>query len=112
MAMNWNESAATYKWMLRHYPNTHYMCNANDLKVECEIIHYEKRGTHWKEMEREREIASNLYYCNCVDAVPWFRNIGGRETVKCKYTTYGYIPYFISSLSPDRTQKVTREFKF
>ena len=110
--MVWNEFRETYKWMLHNYPDTYYMCNENSLKIDCEIIRYEKRGTRWKETERYTETADNIYYCNVVDAVPWFRNIGGRETVKMKYTTYGYIPYFISSLSPDRTQKVTREFKF
>jgi len=110
--MTYKEFKETYKWMLSTYPETSYMYGLDDFNVECEIIHYKKQGSCWVETRREIEVSSNIYYCNVIDAVPFFRRIGGRERVKCSYTRYGYIPYFVSSISPSGEEKVTREFKF
>ena len=103
--------ASDYKWMLKEYPNTSYIKADEKFAVECEVTRYIKSGSRWKEISRETENASSTYYCNVVDAVPFFRNLG-REIVYTSYTKYGLVPYKIYSISPDGTERIVREFKF
>ena len=49
---------------------------------------------------------------NIVDVSPFFRRLGGSETVKKGYTTRGYRVVEIISKSPDRTKKTIRSFNF
>lgn len=101
-----------YRWMLKNYPNTFYIKADEDFAVPCEITRYIKSGTRWKETETKTVTASNIYYCNVVDAVPLFRSLG-REIVHMKYVSkYGKVPYKIFSISPDGMERVVREFKF
>lgn len=97
-------------WVAKRYPETvNVLTNGN---IRCVTINYEKRGSRWYESSREEKAVDGTYYINTVDAVPFFRNLGGKETVRMSYTTAGYIPVFISSISPNATMKTTREFVF
>lgn len=97
-------------WVSKRYPETlNVITNGN---IRCTTINYEKRGSRWHETSREEKTVDGIYYINTVDAIPFFRGIGGRETVRMSYTTAGYIPVFISSISPNATMKTTREFSF
>jgi spore coat polysaccharide biosynthesis predicted glycosyltransferase SpsG len=49
---------------------------------------------------------------NAVDAAPWFRRLGGSETLTREYTKQGYQVTQIVSKSPDRQTKVIRKYKF
>lgn len=113
--MTYAEFKSTYSWMLKNYPATSTFCRA-DMYGEhvgtCETIRYTKRGTRWAETERETESMTPAFYCNCVDAVPFFRRCGGSERVSMSYTIRGYLPVEISSVSPDRCEKVVRRFSF
>lgn len=69
-------------------------------------------GKSWKsspDTTETREIPAEHYY-NYFDAVPFFRSLGGSETVRRSYTAYGYIPTTLISISPDRETKVVRHF--
>ena len=46
------------------------------------------------------------------DTVKWFRRLGGSESLQRTYTCAGYKVYKLTSTSPDRQNKIIREFKF
>ncbi len=110
--MNYSEFRNTYKWMLKKYYNISNIWG-HDLQADCIIENYIKIGKKWilQETKTDNNI-SNEYYYNTIDAIPFFRNIGGYEGITTKCTKYGVIPYKINSISPDRTQKTIRTFIF
>ena len=113
--MTYQEFRTTYKWMLSHYTGTHqiYQNDFDSAMIgKVTTIRYARRGTRWAEIDRKREDLTPAYYCNSVDAVPFFRSLGGSERVECSYTPLAYLPVRISSVSPDRKTRVVREFQF
>lgn len=112
--MTYSEFRKTYKWMLDHYTGTYQMyCDRFDDAIigKLTTITYERRGSRWAEVKREREDLTPAIYCNCVDAVPFFRGLGGSERVECSYTPLAYLPVRISSVSPDKQTRIVREFQ-
>ena len=63
------------------------------------------------QVEPEKEITEE-YYNNYVDSAPFFRRLGGSETLTRGYTCQGYKVVKMVSKSPDRTEKVIRTFNF
>jgi hypothetical protein len=51
-------------------------------------------------------------YDNIVNATPFFRRLGGSETVTKANTSAGHGTVLIVSESPDRSFKTVRDFKF
>ena len=110
--MNYNDFKKTYKWMLKKYPETSNFYDRNDITIKMVVNRYYKSGSHWKLLETNTENINNENYLNIVDAVPFFKNLGGYEKIDAGYTKYGYIPKFLNSISPDRAEKITRQFIF
>lgn len=113
--MTYKEFKQTYSYLSKEYPDA--SCFLADDKWNEDIItlkktKYEKRGSRWHMVDEETESVCGRYYCNAVDAVPWFRNLGGKEVVSTRYTKYGKIPYLIHSISPDRKEKYVFEYNF
>ena len=110
--MTYIEFNETYKWMSKKYPYTYSFCSKMDECVGTVVTtKFEKHGSRWKKVGENTEELTGRFYCNCVDAVPFFRNIGGYERVGMGYTYMGYIPVEVVSISPDKMQKVVRDFK-
>lgn len=113
--MTYSEFRKTYKWMLDHYTGTHQVYQ-NDfdhaLIGKVKTTRYERRGGRWAEVDSKREDLTPAFYCNCIDAVPFFRGLGGTERITCGYTPLAYLPVSISSTSPDRKTRIVREFQF
>lgn len=109
--MTYIEFNETYSWISKKYPYTSSFCSKMD---ECvgtvTITQYEKRGSRWVKTNENTEEITGRYYCNCVDGVPFFRNIGGYERVSMGYTYMGYIPVEIISISPNKTKRIVRKF--
>ena len=63
------------------------------------------------ESEETKEVTSEQHK-NAVDAAPWFRRLGGSETLTREYTKRGYQVTQIVSKSPDRQTKVIRRYSF
>ncbi len=111
--MLYKEFKATYKWMIKHYPETSGLYRDNPEKnIICTTIHQEKNGSRWTTTSETTETVDFIYYSNVVDAVPFFRNLGGSETVQKAYTKAGYIPTRIISTNPTKTERTIREFTF
>lgn len=112
--MNYSEFRKTYAWTLKNYSGTHELfCGdfygAHIGKVVTEK--YEKRGGKWHLLTSERDDVTPAFYFNTVDAIPFFRGLGGSERVYCGYCVRGYVPLEITSISPDRAQKTVRKFQ-
>ncbi len=107
-----DEFSKTYKWMLKKYPGTSAAHTYFDRPfATIEEIKYEKSGSKWEEVSRkDKKVITGEFYANCVNAVPFFKNLGGREKVELGYTKAGYIPVYIASISPDGNSKTVRKF--
>jgi len=63
------------------------------------------------ESEEISEVTSEQHI-NAVNAAPYFRRLGGSETLTREYTKRGYQVTQIVSKSPDRQTKVIRKYTF
>ena len=109
--MTYKEFKKMYKWSVKKYSN---ICDIFGyiLNIDCITTNYIKVGKKWIESEKTTEKADNEYYFNTLESIPFFRGLGGFESVNTKYTKFGLIPYEISSINPDRTQQTVRTFIF
>ena len=114
--MNYQEARETYKELFKTYPEVSgvWTPTEDEKAIEYTCTHYEKRGARWHETERKRTACNYVTYYNVVDprASRFMRNLGGYERTTCNYTKRGYIPTECVSISPDRTAKTVRTFKF
>jgi hypothetical protein len=97
---------------LKRYPGMECAYNPH-YAYEVTTTKYYKVGSKWHEKTDEKtvETVPGNYYINMIDAIPFFRNLGGSERVQMGYTLAGYIPTQLSSISPDGKEKVLRKFK-
>lgn len=97
---------------LKRYPGMECTYNPH-YAYEVTTTKYYKIGSKWHEKTDEKtvETVPGNYYMNMIDAIPFFRNLGGSERVQMGYTLAGYIPTQLSSISPDGKEKVLRKFK-
>ena len=72
----------------------------------------EIKGENWKTIRETTEQISTKQYDNICGAVPWFRNLGGTETVTKEATINGYRTTKIVSTSPNEKQRTIYEFTF
>lgn len=102
-----------YKFIKRNYPGAISAFtssdNANILMIEERYI---KRGKNWILESWQHEHITYEFYINTIGAIPFFRNWGGYERVTTGYTSRGYMPIQINSVSPDRMTKTIRKFQF
>lgn len=97
---------------LKRYPGMECTYNPH-YAYEVITTKYYKIGSKWHEKTEEKtvETVPGNYYMNMIDAIPFFRNLGGSERVQMGYTLAGYIPTQLSSISPDGKEKILRKFK-
>ena len=78
-----------------------------------QIIKYTKKPntkTVWIEIVRETKDIDRQTYDHIVAASPFFRHLGGSETITRAYTQHGYLPVEIVSTSPDKQDRTRRVF--
>ena len=112
--MTYKEFKEKYAWTLKTYSGTHelYFNDFDGFKIgSCVTERYEKSGKNWTLVSVSSKDVSPAYYFNTVDAIPFFKSLGGREIVSCGYCVRGYVPLVITSISPDKTMKTVRKFK-
>lgn len=112
--MTYQEWKKTYKYASRHWPDVSrfFGYNSKNIEIVAHTVRAEKHGKKWVVIEDRTETVGAEYYMNVIDAVPFFRALGGREMVRKCYTKYGLIPWEIVSISPDRESKTVRTFEF
>ena len=69
-------------------------------------------GKGWKAKAHSvvTEVVTRDFWNKFVDAAPFFRRLGGSETVYMGYTALGYKPVRVVSINPDRTLKAIHTF--
>lgn len=73
----------------------------------------ETKTTYIKAGKETKDINEREYFLTVTDAtIKYFRRLGGKETVKRSYTNVGYKVTKLISTSPDKTEKIIREFIF
>lgn len=112
--MNYKEFRQTYKTSLKKYPDidTLFCYLEDDSAITETITHYTKKGGRWIETETKKALIPARYYYNVLDAVPFFKNLGGYERIETNYTKYGLIPARVTSINPSRDEKTVRSYKF
>lgn len=111
--MNYTEFRKTYNWMVKNYPQTdNAFCFFESAFMQMKKTTYKKSGSKWFEVSSENwKDIDGKTYANMVDAVPFFRGLGGYERISCGYTRNGYIPTEVISISPDRKEKHVYRFR-
>ena len=71
------------------------------------------KTTYIVESKEVTEVTGRQHYLDTNDdTVKWFRRLGGSESVQRSYTKQGYLVTKLVSTSPDKQNKVIREYKF
>ena len=112
--MTYSEFRKTYAWTLKNYFGTYELYRENmdgHLIGKCNIQHFKKRGNKWIKVFDETRDTTPAFYFNTIDAIPFFRGLGGYERVYCGYCVRGYVPLEVTSINPDKTEKTVRTFK-
>lgn len=112
--MTYQDFTKTYFHTLKKYPRLHSIFTDKENKVICNLekVEYAKNGSRWMETGRTKKNVDFIHVINIIDAIPFFRNLGGREIVKQGYTPFGYIPNEIHSISPSGEQKSVYKFHY
>lgn len=72
---------------------------------------YRKQASKWQLIEQDKQEVDYEIYLNIIDR-RFFKALGGIERSTRSYTPRGYRVTKQTSISPDRTIKVTYEFDF
>ena len=73
---------------------------------------YFKEGSQWELAESRQENITKENYLNIINSCKFFRDLGGIERLTKGYTYVGYVPVKLNSISPDKKEKIVREFSF
>lgn len=107
---SFKELKETYSWAFKQYPDVSSVIGYKNIGFEQ--INYTKQGSKWVEGEKESGNVDWEFYLNTIDAVPFFKNMGGKEKLDVKYTKVGKVPFQVTSINPDGTEKIVRTFNF
>lgn len=73
-------------------------------------------GKSWKskpdEVVTESVTMDNVIKATADDTLSFFRRLGGYEGLEKSYTSRGYLPWKLTSISPDRSIKRVREYTY
>ena len=108
--MTYAEFKKTYAFTLKHFPDVSSISLGTDISVTT--THQTKNGSRYVTSSVQTESITGENYLNTVEAIPFFKNLGGSEKVSKAYTKYGLIPVEIVSTSPDKSERVIRKFSF
>lgn len=109
--MTYQEFKAKYKNILKKYPDLADGFG-RDYRITLTTENYEKNGSRWTLVDEKTQDVTFEQYLNSVDASPFFKGLGGKESVSKSYTIIGLIPVEIRSTSPDGRKKTIRKYKF
>lgn len=111
--MKYSEFKDNYRWITKNSNvSAIYAEDMDETIGTVETTRYKKAGSVWKETSRETSNFTRKNYMNAFESVPFFRNLGGYERIERNYTKFGYIPYSLTSISPDREERVIRKYRF
>ena len=82
--------------------------------IMTKMYQEKKSGTKtvWQTTKTETKAITETQYNNIVNAAPFFRHLGGSETLQKTYTCRGYKVYQMFSTSPDKKSRNVRTFDY
>lgn len=115
---SYSEFKSTYSWAVKKYPEVTNLFDDGVLedgfskryRITLTKENYTKNGSRWTKENSNTGDCSVIEYMNALDAVPFFKNLGGSERVSTAYTFAGVLPVEITSISPDKEQKTVRKY--
>lgn len=107
---SFKELKEIYSWSFKQYPDVTSVIGYKNIGFEQ--TNYTKQGSKWIEGKKESSNVDWEFYLNTIDAVPFFKNMGGKEKLDVKYTKVGKVPFQVTSINPDGTEKIVRTFNF
>jgi hypothetical protein len=110
--MNYQEFKKEYKYSCKHWPDVTAVYDNERFAPRVVTTNQEKHGSRWITTSEDVKVINWEHYMNIIDAVPFFRGLGGTERVETNYTLWGKLPDKITSTSPDRESRTIREFIF
>ena len=108
--MTYDEMKREYKFTLKNYPSVSAVFEAKN--IICTTTREIKNGSRWTSENATTEKIDGSYYFNCLESVPFFRSLNGKEKIVKAYTKFGYVPVRLISTSPDGTERTIKEFTF
>ena len=108
--MTYDEMKREYKFTLKNYPAVSNLFESTN--IICTTTKEIKNGSRWTAENTTTETIDGEYYVNCIESIPFFRSLDGKERVIKAYTKFGYVPVKIISISPNGLNKTVREFTF
>ena len=108
--MTYEEMKANYKFTLKNYPSVSAVFEAKN--IICTTTREIKNGSRWTVENTTTETIGSEYYFNCLESIPFFKALGGKEKAIKSCTKYGNIPVRLISTSPDGMNRTIKEFTF
>ena len=90
----------------------------NPDKITVTISEYSRTdsGKSWRSkpdtIETESATMDQVNKTTNDDTMSFFRRLGGYERLERSYTAYGYLPWILTSISPDKSIKRVREYEY
>ena len=108
--MTYEEMKANYKFTLKNYPSVSTVFETKN--IICTTTREMKNGSRWTVENTTTETIDGEYYVNCLESIPFFKALGGKEKAIKGYTKFGCLPIRLISTSPDGTERTIKEFTF
>lgn len=108
--MTYDEMKREYKFTLKNYPAVSNLFESTN--IICTTTREIKNSSRWTAENTTTETIDSEYYFNCLESIPFFKALGGKEKAIKSYTKFGYVPVRLVSTSPNGTERTIREFTF
>ena len=85
--------------------------NYSIIETRTEYSKKPNTKTVWQLVKQEFSEVSEEFCRNVENSAPFFRRLGGSETIERGYTYLGYRMVKCTSTSPDKQTRIVREYK-
>ena len=88
----------------------------NEIKVTTSEYSRTDSGKSWRSkpdtVETESVTMDQVKKTTDDGTMKFFRRLGGYERLERSYTAFGYLPWILTSISPDKSIKRVREYSY
>lgn len=108
--MTYQEFKKEYKELLNKYPDL-YNIYKYPGEITCIITEYLKNGERWEKVGIKYIESDWIGMIDVINSASFFISFRALEYIKTNNTIIGVIPTRLISISPNRRNKITYEFK-
>lgn len=111
--MSYTEFKSNYKETIKKYHNLSKLWTENnDENIIETLTELEKIGGKWEVKAVRKTEIDYVYYSNVLESIPFFNDLGSKETIIKSNTKYGVLPVKLTRTAPNKERKTIREYKF